>query len=45
MNNDKFYSFLPSNSDKRNFSINDYNTTKNAKLKSELNQIKYDNLE
>ena len=45
MNNEKLYIFLPYDSDKNTFSISEYNTKKNAKLKSELNKIKYDNLD
>ena len=45
MNNEKLHIFLPYDSDKNTFSISEYNTKKNAKLKSELNKIKYDNLD
>ena len=44
MNSNKFY-FLLSNLNKNNFSINEYNTKKNAKLKNELHNLNFNKLE
>ena len=44
MNSNKFY-FLLSNLNKNTFSINEYNTKKNAKLKNELHNLNFNKLE